>query len=182
MALAAGLRLAVAGLALGLALSAGGCRSDGPRDQGPRPEPVAPSRGQVYEAILRFGDRLHVLYRTWPAHLARSVEHPELPLVEVREVENRSELEDVDLQTLGWELNQQLRNQGKLWLLSDEPTAVASHGGAAPPRLGEGATHAGLVIQPWVDAAGRFCFLLEDAVKEQTLVVARSDPPESSGQ
>ncbi|MCA8924952.1 MAG: hypothetical protein KDD82_24290 [Planctomycetes bacterium] len=166
-----------AAFALSLSLVAG-CTSDGPRPQGPRAVPSAPARGHVYEAVVRLGDTLHTLYRTWPAHLARSADLPELPLVEVREVENRGEIEGVELETLGWELNQQLRTQGRLRVLSDESSLVPATGENAPPELGAGPRHAGLVLYPWVDAAGRFCLMLEDAVKDERVAVARSNTPE----
>lgn len=169
-------------LLFALALGLTGCRSDGPLPQGPRRIPTAPTRAHVYEAVVRLGTRMHALYKTWPAHLARSNTDPNVPRVDVREVDNRGEIEGVDLEALGWELVAQLRTQGKLALLSDESNAVASPGASGAPQLGSGNEDAGLVLYPWVDAAGRFCLVLQDEVEDKALIVVRSDMPEEAPQ
>jgi len=169
-------------LLLALALGLSGCRGDGPLPQGPRRIPTAPTRAHVYEAVVRLGSRMQVLYKTWPAHLARSNDDPNVPRVDVREVDNRGEIDGVDLEALGWELVAQLRTQGQLALLSDESNAVASHGASGAPQLGSGNEDAGLVLYPWIDSAGRFCLVLQDEVQDKALIVVRSDMPEEGPQ
>lgn len=157
----------------------GGC-SSGPHDD-PDLEPgrhalEKPKPTHVREAVDELGVLIRRHYDVWPEHVARSRDFPDLPLVELPPVEDRSDLR-VDTRGLFLALEEAVRGQGRLRLLADEL--------AVPPSLREGEDEpdadappepaATLRLVGWVDTVGRFRLELHDLVREgEVLLRARS--------
>lgn len=112
---------------------------------------AAPGPSQVRQAAARLGDALLRRFPPWPPDLARSQDFPQLPLVEIAPVQDRSgRLADRDL--LARTLADALRARRNLRLLADER--------AVPPALRDDPTPrdavASLVVRGRAGRDGRF--------------------------
>lgn len=149
-------------------------------EEGPDPEASTrwsgppPGAQEVRQAAAWFNDALARRFRAgWPAHLARSRDFPELPLVELTPVEDRAG-HGISTRALTRALEKSLREHKSLRFLADEKAVPAflREGTAQQPRTKP--PRAGLRLRAWLGKDGRFYIELEDRVRKATVVTVRS--------
>jgi hypothetical protein len=160
-------------LVLALLLAAfGGCaREKRPAAKPPR----SPGEIEVEEAAEELAARVRRLYPGggWPPHLPRSHDFPALPLVRLDPPRDPSGT-GADLEAMRALLEEAIRRERLLRLEADElavPPSLREEEGGWP---GPAAESAGLVLRMWIDGARRVRLSLEDQVRGEVLVVARS--------
>lgn len=122
----------------------------------------------------------------WPAHLPRSRDFPELPLLRVAEVEDLGRT-GADVGALTRSLEHEVRRQRFARLSIDEEAVPPwlreppAEGGDAAPGGGQAAAPAreerakpGLLLRCWTDRGGRLRLELEDLVTSRRVVRAAS--------
>ncbi|MCO5172229.1 MAG: hypothetical protein M9894_38520 [Planctomycetes bacterium] len=113
----------------------------------------------------------------WPAHLPRSRDFPELPLLRVSEVEDLGRT-GADVAALTRAVEHEVRRQRFVRLSIDEEAVPAwlrepPDGKAAPPAR-EAPPRAALLLRAWTDRSGRLRLELQDLVTGRPLVKATS--------